>query len=419
MDPIMRLNHRCLLSSAVLTVSSLLLPAAAYAGLMADMFTDSFDGKFDASNYLSENAYGFLPVPIIITDPALGGAGLGMIGLFFHESDTEREQRIEAAKGAENAQRYLLPSSVSAIAGAYTANDSWFVGGGHFGFWRQDTVRYEGFFGYGDFNLDYYSDFSNGNGGIFDRIGEREFNFKTAGYGVIQNLKFRLPDSKVFLGVRQQLTSTDISLNKKLSANCGLGQSACDKILKKANDLSIETTLSGIGVLALYDSRDNVFSPQQGYNYEVRVTRYDQIFGSDVDFTNIEFKGLNYWPLTEKIGLGGRIESSSVDGNNIPLNSVPYINMRGIPAMRYQGDVATMAELEGRYLLDFRWTLTAFIGAGRTADSYGDIGNSRSQVAKGAGFRYLIARRYGFRAGVDIARGPEETAFYINAGSAW
>ncbi|CAH0991921.1 hypothetical protein SIN8267_02036 [Sinobacterium norvegicum] len=414
----MRLNHRRLLTSATLAASSVLLSSGAVADMMTDMFTDAYDGKFDASNYLSENAYGFLPVPIIITDPALGGGGLGMIGLFFHETDEEREQRVEAAKGAENAQRYLLPPSVSAIAGAYTANDSWFIGGGHFGFWKQDTVRYEGFFGYGDFNLDYYNDFSDGSI-LGDSIGEREFNFKTSGYGVIQNLKFRLPDSKVFLGVRQQFTTTEIGLNKKLAADCGLAQPACDQILNRVNDVSVETTLSGVGVLALYDNRDNVFSPQKGYNYEVRVTRYDELFGSDADFTSVEFKGLNYWPLSKKWGLGARLESNSVDGENVPLNSYPYIDMRGIPAMRYQGDVATMAEIEGRYLLNFRWTLTGFIGAGRTASSYSDIGDSSSQVAKGLGFRYLIARRYGFRAGVDIARGPEETAYYITAGSAW
>jgi hypothetical protein len=40
-------------------------------------------------------------------------------------------------------------------------------------------------------------------------------------------------------------------------------------------------------------------------------------------------------------------------------------------------------------------------------------------VSKGVGFRYLIAKRYGFAMGADIARGPEETAFYIQAGSAW
>ena len=37
----------------------------------------------------------------------------------------------------------------------------------------------------------------------------------------------------------------------------------------------------------------------------------------------------------------------------------------------------------------------------------------------GAGFRYFVARQYGLRAGIDVARGPEDWAFYIQIGQAW
>ena len=66
----------------------------------ASQFIDVFDGQFDASQYLSENAYGFLPVPIIITDPAVEG-GLGLMGLFFHESDKEKEARLAAMQKSD------------------------------------------------------------------------------------------------------------------------------------------------------------------------------------------------------------------------------------------------------------------------------------------------------------------------------
>ena len=52
----------------------------------ASQFLDPLDGKFDMSSYLSDNAFGFLPVPIIISEPAVD-QGLGMIGMFFHEDD--------------------------------------------------------------------------------------------------------------------------------------------------------------------------------------------------------------------------------------------------------------------------------------------------------------------------------------------
>lgn len=48
-----------------------------------------------------------------------------------------------------------------------------------------------------------------------------------------------------------------------------------------------------------------------------------------------------------------------------------------------------------------------------------DFDSRETAVAGGAGFRYLISRRFGIHSGLDVARGPEETAFYIVFGSAW
>ncbi|MRF92895.1 glyceraldehyde-3-phosphate dehydrogenase, partial [Klebsiella quasipneumoniae] len=35
------------------------------------------------SRYLQENPYGFLPIPLVITEPAVGYGG-GLFGLFLH-----------------------------------------------------------------------------------------------------------------------------------------------------------------------------------------------------------------------------------------------------------------------------------------------------------------------------------------------
>ncbi len=48
-----------------------------------------------------------------------------------------------------------------------------------------------------------------------------------------------------------------------------------------------------------------------------------------------------------------------------------------------------------------------------------DLSDAEVANSYGSGFRYLIARRYGMTMGIDIARGPEETAWYIQAGSSW
>ena len=66
----------------ILAGVALMLGSTQVRGELPEQFIDPMDGMFDMSEYLSENAHGFLPVPIIITDPALE-SGLGLAGIFF------------------------------------------------------------------------------------------------------------------------------------------------------------------------------------------------------------------------------------------------------------------------------------------------------------------------------------------------
>ncbi len=56
--------------------------AAASSVSAMEQFLDPKDGMFDASKWVLDNAVGFMPVPIIITDPAVGAGG-GAALLFF------------------------------------------------------------------------------------------------------------------------------------------------------------------------------------------------------------------------------------------------------------------------------------------------------------------------------------------------
>jgi len=90
----------------VVILSAFLCRTAGADGFWSQ-FVDPDDGRLDASSFLAENAYGFLPVPIIITDPAVDG-GLGAVGLFFHETDEQKEKRLKALRNAEDGARFLL-----------------------------------------------------------------------------------------------------------------------------------------------------------------------------------------------------------------------------------------------------------------------------------------------------------------------
>ena len=122
--------------------------------------------------------------------------------------------------------------------------------------------------------------------------------------------------------------------------------------------------------------------------------------------------------MTDIIFLGFRAEAKSIDGV-APFYALPYIDLRGIPALRYQGKSTAVLELELRFQFTSRWSLNTFAGVGRAANKFGEISDAEDRWAGGAGFRYLIARELGIQAGVDIATGPEDTAIYIRMGTGW
>ena len=398
---------------ASVVIQALAIPGQAAAQEKSSQFRDPLDGRFDASTFLVENAYGFLPVPIIITDPAVGG-GLGMVGLFFHESEEQQEQRLTALRESEDGVRYLLPPSVSAVAGAYTGNDSWFTGGGHMGFFKQGAIRYMGGGGFGDVNLDFF--------GVGDIGFTRPIELNTQAAMVLNSLKFKLGGSRFFAGVTQRFVSARIepvSLGDLDGSFLPPAlQPQWQELMRRL--MTQDVVLSALGTVIEYDSRDNFFSPHAGYQYSLEHLWYRDEVGSDIDYELLTFSGHNYWALNERWRAGLRIAADYAStGDLLPPFATPGMVLRGIPAMRYQGNAVVVTEAEVAYQIDKRWSVNVFAGAGRAAQELDDLGDQPTRVTKGGGFRYLIARRYGFEMGMDIARGPEETVFYIQAGTAW
>ena len=373
-----------------------------------NQFYDPLDGMLDLSQYLSENAYGFLPVPIIITDPAVDG-GLGMIGLLFHETEEEKEARLEAMTTASNAAAHLIPPSVSAIAGAYTGNDSYFLGGGHMGFFNKGKIRYVGGAGYGDINIDFYGF---GNIGLIKPI-----ELKTKASLIMQSIKFQLADSRLFLGPTHRYIEAELSPKNLGDLIENIPPEYQDPIAKL---LTQNVTTSGVGFTMEYDSRNNVFSPTAGLNYKLDYLWFDERVGSDIDYNLTEASGLHYFEHGNHWRSAFRIEVNYADSNALlPPYATPSIKLRGIPSARYQGKSVAMSEAELTYQFNVRFGVNIFAGLGKASNNFSELGSSASRINRGVGFRYLIARRYGFNMGLDVAKGPEETVFYIQAGSSW
>jgi hypothetical protein len=365
-----------------------------------DQFIDPHDSKFDTSQWLLDKK-GALPVPIIITEPAVGyGAGAAL--LYFHvKKKTPTLQKTgNTIMNSSEAKRPSLPPSISGIVGLGTENGTWAAGGFHFGSWQQDRMRYLGGLMYPSVNLTFY-------GGGESPILSKGLDYNLEGWFLLQELLFRLKDSNFFLGPRLIYYNVESSFDLNLPVE-GIGP------------WQFNLQSYGLGVKAAYDSRDNIFTPNTGISAGISTMFYtvDNAIRGNKDYQMTDASSKIYWQLFPDIVLGWRLHGGFSSGD-VPFYALPFIDLRGIPALRYQGDNVLATEIETRWNLNTRWSLILFGGVGRTADSLGDFNESENRWAGGAGFRYLIARVLGMYTGIDIARGPEDWAFYIQVGSAW
>ncbi|MFC1688860.1 glyceraldehyde-3-phosphate dehydrogenase [Pseudomonadota bacterium] len=358
--------------------------------LHANWFTENMidpqDGNMDMSDYLA-SAKGFLPVPIIITEPAVG-FGLGAAVAYFHRP-LELESEEHPHQG---------PPSISFGFGAKTENDTYFYGGGHSGVWKDDHIRYLGAIAKININLKFYPDLG-GPG-----VGEEGIKFNVDGTFLLQEAKFRLKESNWWLGADYFYLSADNRFD-------------IFEDIELPNP-QFEFKQGGLGMLLEYDGRNTTFTPTKGLQAVLSFRNYDEVWGSDFDFNSLKGSLFHYTPFGDYSSLGLRLEGEKVSGD-VPFFSYPFVSLRGIPAMRYQGEGVLTAEAEYLWGLTPRWTVVFFGGVGRTSAIDPFEAKDRTVGAGGLGFRYRLARKLGLQAGVDVARGPEDTSVYLTVGSAW
>jgi len=364
-----------------------LTPALAAGQKKGGVFRDPEDGRLDMSEWLLTKK-GFLPIPIIITEPALGYGG-GLVLAFF-------SQPLGAGAGEGHT---VSPPLIAAAAAFYTSDGS--AGGGAFLFYpfRHDQFRYLGALGGAALNLDFYG---------FDPEGPLADN--PVGYTLdpkflVQRLQGRIKSTPLFAGLHY------LYMNTKTTFDVALPEAIPERDLKLG--------IGGLGTSLEYDTRDNLLDARRGMDITASGTWYQKAFGSDLPFERYQVQGLFYWQPESRFGYGLRVDTR-FSSSDAPFFMKPFLSMRGLASGQYSNDVTLLTEGELRFAVDPRWTILGFGGGGRVGETLGDLGSAPTVGAGGLGFRYLIARKLGLGSGVDFALGPGgEFAFYIQAGSAW
>lgn len=336
----------------------------------------------------------FLPIPIFITEPAIG-EGLGLALAYFHRPKDNLESRSLASPDSigHASREQAPPPTVTGVFAAYTSNKTTVAGIGHMNSFRDDHIRFAGVVGYADVNSTFY-------------VLDRPLKFNLEGTLVFQDTRFRFGDSKWFWGIGLSYLDASSAFQVELPEDVPI-----DLFRSELRNIGLSAELA-------WDTRDNISMPNNGQLFELTTWRYDEAIGGDFDYWNAQLKLLSFHQLRKKFVLGLRLEYSTINGR-APFFAIPYVSLRGIPALRYQGERVGVVEIEGRYNISPKWAVIGFAGAGSVSSNFDFIETDQNIYSYGLGGRYRIFEAQNIWVGIDIARGPEDTYWYIQVGHAW
>ncbi len=358
--------------------------ADASAGERASL-RDPADGWLDLSATL-DTAYGFVPVVAPITEPAVGYGALGALVFIDREEPTP-------------GQRFTRPN-IATVGGLATENGTQGLFAAHLGTWREGRLRTLAGVADADVNLEF---FGLGNSGAPEAA---SLEYTVSARGGVAGGSYRTGSLPLWIGLRYALVKTHVTP----------GAPAPDR--PEIPALDVDLRLGGLTPSISLDTRDNFFTPTRGWYLDLSIPVFREALGGDRDFELVNLSAMYYRPLGESLyfGLRGAARTSS---GETPFFMRPFVSLRGVQVMRYQGEDAAEAEAELRWQFSPRFSVIGFGGAGVARSELAGRTREHSVAAGGAGFRYLVARTYGLHMGIDVAWGPDDPVFYVVFGSPW
>lgn len=189
---------------------------------------------------------------------------------------------------------------------------------------------------------------------------------------------------------------------------------------KKDNELFF-TDLSGNGLNGLelilnYDSRNHFFIPSKGMKCKVSYILFNKLWGSDFESMEFSIDTRGFFFLYERYTLAFQniIILQSGDIPFVYLTKLGGENiLRGFYEGRFREKNLAFHQVEIRFPVIGRVSMTSFIGFGQVMPKISSYNFSNYHAAAGMGLRYNINRRTGVNVRADLAFTNDSTGLYI------
>ncbi len=333
-------------------------------------------------------ADGFVGAPFAKYAPETGFAG-GAVGLYYFRigADTGALARPSSASGGVTyTQKKQISTGVD--------YDFYFAGG---------TYHWSGGFDYKRIPFDFYGV---GNGSPRDPVDNYTPLWRGGDAEITRNFERTTEGDGLDAGV-----AVEIRDDRILASDPG-GAIAAGTVPGARGGLS-----SGAGIVAMYDTRDNIFSTRTGAYLKFKSMFYGRETGSTFMFNRYDIDARDFIPVfgSHTIALQGLVEL--VRGNE-PFYTMAQlggdVNTRGYFQGRFRDNDMAVLQAEYRLPLFWRLALAAFAAAGEVAGTTNNFTAAGVKYSAGAGIRFLVVQdeRLGVR--LDLGAGKDSSEVYFS-----
>jgi outer membrane protein assembly factor BamA len=345
----------------------------------AQMSAPSGGGSYEMSDSTKKVQFAAVPVPSYNRSI---GLGLGAMVAGYYKL---------------NRHDTLTPPSTTGLFGFYAENGTWM--GGVFQTLNFDEDKYRLTFagGYANVNFQFYT------GDLVPPPYANQFvDYNQTDWFAVARGQRRVW-KRLFLGLDYQYRQNGTVLADTLQGPGG--------------------DFSGLGVLASYDRRDNIFNAYSGWLADLETLFFFEAIGSDRDFNKYQLEGDAYFTLnsdtTQFIAAQALAQIATGD---VPFSEQYIIgvrNLRGYSDGKHRADQVYTAQAEFRWRFWRRLGMVAFGGFGWSVDTISEISLDGILPSIGVGGRFMAIKDYRINVRVDVAKGKDDWGLYFAIGEAF
>jgi outer membrane protein assembly factor BamA len=224
-------------------------------------------------------------------------------------------------------------------------------------------------------------------------LDEMEEDFSYRSFKLTSSLRRRLKPN-LYVGIQYDFEHSTITETKP------------GGILDSGDVLGVEGgIISGLGIILVQDSRDNVFFPTKGILLQTDAMLFSPAFASDFSFRRFTFDFRQYVTVFDRHVLALQ-QSVQATSGNVPFQWLPMLGgssvMRGFIQGRFRDKNAIFLQMEYRVPLFWRLSAASFIGYGDVAEGLKAFKLNDFKISGGLGIRLQVNRKSGTNVRLDF-----------------